>query len=114
MLSDLRVNGRKSSSRTVDDHAKGKEIKTVRVLFLALSFVMAGAADALAYIDPNTGGYVFQLLFPIISIIAFAYLFLKRQVKLLFARIISFFKHILEKVYSVLGISRGDINKGSD
>ena len=84
------------------------------VLLLAVSFVVADAADAFAYVDPNTGGYVFQLLFPIISIIAFAYLFLKRQVKLLFARIISFFKYILEKIYSVLGISRGNINKGSD
>ncbi len=80
----------------------------------AISFVIAGATDAPAYIDPNTGGYVFQLLFPIISIIAFAYLFLKRQVKLLFGKIGFIFKKVFEKVFSTLGMSRSDISKGSD
>ena len=46
-----------------------------------------------AYIDPNTGGYVFQLLFPIVSGIAAVYIFFKRQVIYLVKRIVGIFTH---------------------
>ncbi|GFO63843.1 hypothetical protein [Geomonas paludis] len=42
---------------------------------LALALVALTRTDAHAYIDPNTGGYVFQVLFPIISGIAAAFVF---------------------------------------
>lgn len=39
------------------------------------------AKDVFAYIDPNTGGYIFQLLFPLLSAIAGILLFFKNGVK---------------------------------
>jgi len=33
-----------------------------------------------AYIDPNTGGYAFQILFPLISAVVGIFLFFKNQV----------------------------------
>ena len=48
-----------------------------------------------AYIDPNTGGYVFQLLFPIVSGIAAAYIFFKRQVIYLKKRVVGLFTNRL-------------------
>lgn len=44
-------------------------------------------ASSFAYIDPNTGGYVFQMLLPIVSAIAAAFLFFKRQVFAFFSKI---------------------------
>lgn len=75
---------------------------------------MLCAGDALAYVDPNTGGYIFQLFFPVISVIAFVYLFLKRQVKLFFSKIFSFFKSLIDKVSASRKDSQADINKGSE
>jgi hypothetical protein len=34
---------------------------------------------AYAYIDPNTGGYAFQLLFPLLSAVGGVFLFFRRQ-----------------------------------
>ena len=84
------------------------------LVLLVISFAISNASEAFAYVDPNTGGYVFQLVFPIISIIGFAYLFFKRQIKLLFAGISSLSKGIIKKTFSVLGIARNNIQKGSD
>jgi len=44
-------------------------------------------ADAHAYIDPNTGGYVFQWLFPLFSAIAAFFMFFRTAAKNLFNRI---------------------------
>jgi hypothetical protein len=114
LLSNKYINHKNSSPLAGEDKGEGEEINAIIVALLTISFITINATDAFAYIDPNTGGYVFQLLFPIISVIGFAYLFLKRQIKLLFARIISFIKSVIEKIFVALGISRGNINKGSD
>lgn len=37
--------------------------------------------DAHAYVDPNTGGYVFQALFPIVSVIIGWYVFFRDNMK---------------------------------
>jgi len=55
------------------------------LLFLPLIFILP--KNAFAYIDPNTGGYVFQILFPIISAIAGILIFFKNGVKRLIALI---------------------------
>jgi hypothetical protein len=36
---------------------------------------------ALAYIDPNTGGMIFQILAPILAMVTSAWLFLKDRIK---------------------------------
>jgi hypothetical protein len=50
------------------------------------------AAPAFAYIDPNTGGYVFQFLFPLISIIVAGYVFCKKQIINVIEKIVMLFK----------------------
>jgi len=44
---------------------------------------------ALAYVDPNTGGFIFQLFYPIFVVVGISYLFLKRQIKKLFLNFIN-------------------------
>ncbi len=39
------------------------------------------ATPALAYFDPNTGGYIFQLLGPLIAIAMSVWMFFTNQVK---------------------------------
>lgn len=39
------------------------------------------APPAFAYIDPNTGGYLFQLLAPLVAIVMSAWIFCANQVK---------------------------------
>ena len=90
--------------------------KTMPV-FVALVTVFVTVAEvknAFAYVDPNTGGYIFQLLFPLISAIAFAYLFLKRQIKMLLVRMGNFFKGIFSKKSSSPDASQENIRKGLD
>jgi len=65
-------------------------------LILAGQFVMP--VESYAYIDPNTGGYVFQILFPVISAIAAVVLFFKNQA-------VSILKKIGAIVKKILGIS---------
>jgi len=48
-----------------------------------------------AYIDPNTGGYVFQILFPIISAITAVLLFFKNQAVSVIKRVIALVKKML-------------------
>jgi hypothetical protein len=114
LLSKKYLNHKKPSHLVVKDKTEGEKNKAIIASILTIFFVIFNVTDVFAYIDPNTGGYVFQLMFPILSAIAFAYLFLKRQIKLLFARIVSFIKSISEKVLVVLGLSRSNISKGSD
>lgn len=59
-------------------------------LMLTVQSVEPNAAHA--YIDPNTGGYLFQILFPVISMIAAIYLFFKNQVISLFTKFTGLFK----------------------
>jgi hypothetical protein len=37
--------------------------------------------EAYAYIDPNTGGWLFQLLFPVLVAIGIAWNFLKAKIR---------------------------------
>jgi hypothetical protein len=54
----------------------------IRVIGFGLIVVfIINPSYAFAYIDPNTGGFMFQLLFPIVSAIGLAYLFFKNQIK---------------------------------
>ena len=63
------------------------------LLFLKiLAPVVLFPATASAYIDPNTGGYVFQILFPVLSAIAGLFLFCRNYIKQLFVRLFSIFR----------------------
>lgn len=49
----------------------------------------AYAAPALAYIDPNTGGLIFQLLAPLLAMITGAWLFARDYVKAKWHRLLA-------------------------
>lgn len=56
--------------------------KHISITFIfAIMIIMLIANPAHAYVDPNTGGYVFQILFPILSGIAAIFLFFRDQAK---------------------------------
>ena len=64
----------------------------IRSVFVVLFVTLWYPVEGYAYVDPNTGGYIFQLLFPILSILAAIYLFFKNQVKRIFASLIGLFR----------------------
>ena len=70
-------------------------MRAIRVFIVITTILAVQSTEpsiAHAYIDPNTGGYVFQILFPIISLIAAIYLFCKKQVLSLLAKFAGLFK----------------------
>ena len=72
--------------------------RTIKKRYAASLFLMILApvvlfpSHACAYIDPNTGGYVFQILFPVLSAIAGLFLFCRNFIKQLFVRLCSIFR----------------------
>lgn len=52
-------------------------------MYTACLFVLSSALPSVcyAYVDPTTGGYIFQLLFPIISAVAAILLFFRNGVR---------------------------------
>lgn len=56
-----------------------RSFDTCRTLVGVIVLLMLLPTAAFAYIDPNTGGYVFQMLFPVFSVIAAVFLFFKNQ-----------------------------------
>jgi len=64
----------------------------LKLVLLTVVIVQLTVTPAFAYIDPNTGGYVFQFLFPIFAAIAAGYVFFKNQIKRIALKLFSFFK----------------------
>jgi hypothetical protein len=54
--------------------------EAIWILFLSIIF----PSTCFAYVDPSTGGYIFQLLFPIISAITAVCIFFRNSIKRLF------------------------------
>jgi hypothetical protein len=54
---------------------------------LALLVLSTLPASAFAYIDPNAGGMLFQILMPVFAAIAGAWLFLRRWIAACFIRL---------------------------
>ncbi len=63
-------------------------LKNVFIQMLVITLV---PAIAFAYVDPNTGGYVFQVLFPVLSAVAACFVFFKKQVSALLRKIARLF-----------------------
>lgn len=59
-------------------------VSIMRIFWLPVAFV---SFPAFAYIDPNTGGMILQMLAPIIAAIAGAWLFAKDYIRRLWGRI---------------------------
>ena len=59
---------------------------------LVLDFCLALPSPAWAYLDPNTGNILFQILFPVITFITTALLFFKNSIR----RFIVFLKEMIK------------------
>lgn len=59
----------------------------VKAILLAGVFSLAAARPALAYIDPNTGGMLFQILAVAFASLSAVLLIFSRQVRMFFARV---------------------------
>ena len=53
----------------------------MKLAFLIAIYLVLSTTIALAYVDPNTGGYIFQLLYPVFMAIGIGSYFLKNQIK---------------------------------
>jgi hypothetical protein len=95
-------------------HLRKRGNQIFSFIFFTAWMIILYPDTALAYIDPNTGGYVFQLLFPIVSAIGFAYFFLKKQIKIIFSRIFLFIKSVLKKIFVALSASKDNTREGSN
>ena len=60
----------------------------VSLVGCTLACILLLPGTAFAYIDPNTGGYLFQLLFPIIAAIGAGLTFFRDKLKYYFLRLI--------------------------
>lgn len=56
---------------------KKRILAIITVCYICLTI----PSNSFAYIDPNTGGYIFQLLFPIISAIGAVVIFFRNGLK---------------------------------
>jgi hypothetical protein len=71
------------------------KLNLLKPLALALALLVVAAQPtfaATAYIDPNTGGMLFQLLAVIFTFISGIILFFSSQIKMAFARLRRFFR----------------------
>jgi hypothetical protein len=63
-----------------------------RLAHIALAIIFAlFTPTAFAYIDPNTGGYIFQLLAPLLALATTAWMFFSDRVKAIWYSILRFF-----------------------
>ncbi len=60
--------------------------KIMVIVFIAavLNLLLGASSPAFAYIDPNTGNLIYQILLPIITVITTACLFFKNKIRRLY------------------------------
>ena len=58
-----------------------KKFTLIAVVSLILDGILIFPNVAIAYIDPNTGNIIFQILFPIFTVIATTYLLCKNYLR---------------------------------
>lgn len=67
----------------------------IKSVVLALIVSVAVASPALAYVDPNTGGMLFQILAAAFVFLSAILLFLSSQIRIGFARVRRFLRDLL-------------------
>jgi hypothetical protein len=58
-----------------------KSNRDFKVVLFILTLLLLIPSPAAAYVDPNTGNIIFQILFPIITVVGIGYLFLKNAIR---------------------------------
>ena len=61
---------------------------TSRAMLIAAIVGVAWPASSYAYIDPNAGGWLFQMIFPVLVAIAATWAFLKDKAKTIVRRLL--------------------------
>lgn len=64
----------------------------LRIVLLALGVFALAQRDAFAYIDPNAGGLLYQLLFPVLIAIAGAWAAFRHKVGYFFSNLVKRFR----------------------
>ena len=67
----------------------------IKSVLLALIFSLVAVRPALAYIDPNTGGLLFQALATVLALFSGVALIFSRQLRMAFARAKRFLRSLL-------------------
>ncbi len=82
------------------------------IIFITLFFIDASAAHAApaAYIDPNTGGMLFQILAVAFTLLSGFIFFFSSRIKMAFARMMRFIREKTSKQVVHEGSSHGSEN----
>jgi drug/metabolite transporter (DMT)-like permease len=75
------------SARLDRPHGVGAPTRHLRNFHVATLLLALWPASCFAYIDPNTGGIIYQILFPVLVAIAAAWTFLKDRISALWSKI---------------------------
>lgn len=71
--------------------------RIIKSVSLALIISLVAARPALAYIDPNVGGLVFQVLATALALFSGVALIFSRQLRMAFARVRRFLRGLLNR-----------------
>ena len=63
------------------------------MIFVIIAFYLFCPAEAYAYIDPNIGGYIFQILFPLLCAVSTILLFCRNGVR----KVLAFIRRIFRR-----------------
>ena len=72
-------------------------MEKMKLICLVILILLLSANEAQAYVDPNTGGFIFQLFYPIFVAIGIGYFFLKNQIKKLWRSFMNLLKNFFGK-----------------
>jgi hypothetical protein len=76
-----------------------RRTKTLLVVFLAIGATLGLCMPAQAYVDPNAGGLLFQLLTPIIALMAAGMTFARRQLLRLWDCMLTVMKTLATRLF---------------
>ena len=77
-----------------------KRNSILKSVVLAVVVSMVGTQPALAYLDPNTGGLLFQQLAVIFAFFPAMLLVFSAQIRMAFARVKRFLRNVRRKLFS--------------
>jgi hypothetical protein len=85
-----------------------KFFTVIKSVVLALVVCGLGAKHAFAYIDPNAGGLMFQLLSVIFVVFSVILLTISAKIKMIFARVKRFARNLFIKQHQTLRETSGN------
>jgi hypothetical protein len=74
-------------------------LKAAQFSVALLALVLAGTKTANAYIDPNSGGLLFQVLTPIMAVIGATFAFAGRHISQAFRFVTSACRNLFDRIF---------------